>query len=268
MPPTDPKYVTSNRRVNQRTTPSSDPETQSIPPIVKGRLAAIKAKHQFGVPLADQLHRSKGKSKRTTISSAIIFSTAFVFISSLALAMAALEKSTISSGISISGILLGLVFLYRSVRAKGIVNDAAIHNPPLFDETSLRAFDQVLEQTGKELEEDMVEQLNRIKAQILRIDKLADLADSSEHLSVEDRHYLGESLRRYLPDSLQSYLQVPVTARATKMLNTDQTANDLLRQQLTLLQNEFDKHEQTLTKNAADHLLRQQRFLEEKAKNK
>lgn len=268
MSSSDPKYVTGNRPVNQRTTPLPDVTTQAIHPVVKERMAAMKAKHQFGAPLADQLHRSRGKSKPATISATMIFSTVLIIISSLALVMAMIEKSTIISGISISGLLFGLFFLHRSVRAKRRTLEVEIQNPPLFDEASLTAFDQVLERTGQELEEDLVVQLKCIKSQILRIAKLTDHANVNDYFSMEDRHYLSESLRRYLPDSLQSYLQVPITARATKMLNTDHTANDLLRQQLTLLQNEFNKHEQNLAQSAAENLLRQQRFLEAKTKNK
>ncbi|WP_395008621.1 hypothetical protein [Undibacterium sp.] len=268
MSSSDPKYVTGNRPVNQRTTPPPDVTTQAIHPVLKGRMAAMKAKHQFGAPLTDQLHRSRGKSKPSRISATIIFCAVLVTVFSLGLAIAAMEKSILITSISLLGLLFGLGFLYRSVRTKRIAHEAIIHVSPLFNETCLNAFDRVLEQSGKELEEDMVAQLNCIKAQILRIAKLADHADMNEHFSIEDRHYLSESLQRYLPDSLQNYLQIPSTARASELINTTQTANDLLRQQLTLFQSEFDKYEQKLTRNAAEHLLRQQRFLEAKTKSK
>ncbi len=267
MPPSDTKYVTANRPANQRTTPPSDATTQAIHPIVKGRMAALKAKHQFGIPLADQIRRSRGKSKPETVSTAMIFSTVLIITSCSALVMA-IGKSTIITGISVSGLLIGLGSLYRAIQTKRIAHNLSLHKQPIFDEASLTAFDQVLEQIGQELEEDTVAQLKCIKSQILRIAKLTDHANVNDYFSMEDRQYLSESLRRYLPDSLQSYLQVPVAARATKMLNTDHTANDLLRQQLTILQSEFDKREQNLIQSAAEHLLRQQRFLEAKTKGK
>jgi DNA-directed RNA polymerase specialized sigma54-like protein len=74
-------------------------------------------------------------------------------------------------------------------------------------------------------------------------------------------------LQRYLPDSLESYLRVPSQARLSQAVQGEQTALDLLLDQLQLLHKEINHREQGLTKNAAEQLMRQQRFLEAKSRN-
>nr|WP_315469675.1 hypothetical protein [uncultured Undibacterium sp.] len=264
MTPLPPKYVASNRPVNQRTSPPPDPAKAAIHPRVQERMNALKAKHQFGLPLTEQLLSVYGTAKPTQLTLTKITGGLLLALSGTGLALAAIEKSIFLTCVAAPGLLLGLFVLLRPGLQK---TDDTNQHTNLFDPSSVAAFDRALEQISDELDAKFLTQLNSIKAQIIRIATLASRADVSAHFSIEDRHYLSESLRRYLPDTLQSYLQVPLNARTNKMGDLNQSPDELLHQQLNLLQQEFDKREHKLIENTAEQLQHQQRFLEQKVKN-
>lgn len=264
MTPLPPKYVVSNRSVNQRTSPPPDPVKPAIHPRVQERMNALKAKQQFGLPLTEQLFSVYGNTKPERLSLVKITSGLLLALSGSGLMFAAIEKSVVLTSVAVPGLLLGLFFFLR--RDPQTIAETNLHTD-LFDRTSLAAFDRALEQISDELDARFLTQLSSIKAQIIRIAKLANRRDIGAHFSIEDRHYLSESLRRYLPDTLQSYLQVPPNARTNKMGDLNQSPDDLLHQQLSLLQQEFDKREKKLIENTAEQLQHQQRFLEQKVKN-
>jgi hypothetical protein len=264
MTPPPPKYVVSNRPINQRTSPAADPAKEKIHPRVQGRLNAWKAKHQLGLSLTEQLIRTNEIAERKQAPTFNIIGSLLMAFSGIGLVFAAITKSITIFSLALPGLLLGLFLVLRQGSQTKV--DIGMQTN-LFDHASLQAFDQALEPIGDELDATLMAQLLSIKVQIVRIAKLANRPDVKQQLSFEDRHYLSESLRRYLPDSLQSYLQVPIDARTNQIGDTNQSPRDLLHQQLSLLQQEFEKREKKLIENTAEQLLHQQRFLEQKIKD-
>lgn len=260
----DPKYVAADRPVNRRTSPKLKADNAPVPAVVQQRLAALRIKHRFGLPLSEQIHLSPSSQNPKKFTPAKIFIGAVFTLSTLTGLLAAIQQSTLMASAAGIGLVFGAGLWWHANKRVARNSDASISAAVLFDEASLIAFDQALESLGEEVDEDIYQQLLQLKHQIIHIAKIASTLDIDAHCSIDDRHYLRESLRRYLPDSLQSYLRVPVAMRSSQIITADHTASDLLKQQLSLLQAEFSKREAQISKNAAEQLVQQQRFLEEK----
>ncbi len=71
---------------------------------------------------------------------------------------------------------------------------------------------------------------------------------------------------RYLPDSLEAFLRIPPARRAKPLAPGQPTADEALVQQLTTLHQGLRRRLQPLHDEAAEALLRQQRFLDIKAR--
>lgn len=258
----DPKYVSSTRPINRRTATKQSLQQQPVNPMVRDRVAAIKARSRFGAPLAEQLHGSVSAKKRKSLSSWLILGSISSTASTVALFLAWLQTSWPLAVAAVFGLPAGLAMILYGHRADG----EAPHVEVLFDESSLQAFDRVLDELATEVPEELAVQLTEIKQQLMRIARLAATSSIDENFTMEDRMYLTESVRRYLPDSLQSYLMVPRSQRSTQILEQGQTPLSMVLGQLKLLQFELAKQEVKLTRSTAEGLLKQQRFLESKAK--
>jgi hypothetical protein len=264
----DSKYVTSNRPVNRRTSAKPISLKENISPLVQERLAAMKAKSRFGVPLTEQLQRSMQTGTQVPLSRKMVAAGIVTALSLTALLLAAIQASgtmAIAGGV---GLCCGLGLILHARRQVGHAVADTMGLSPIFEEQSLQSFDNALHQLSLEVSEEIAARLRELKQQIFRIAKIAVTQSVDENFALEDKHYLSESLRRYLPDSFQSYLLVPEAARTTQMITENQTAEMLLLSQIALLHTEFAKQEFKLNKSAAEQLLRQQRFLEAKTNNK
>jgi hypothetical protein len=264
----DPKYVTADRPINRRNSAKLQDEQTPVPAVVQERLAVLRTKHRFGIPLSEQIRLSQNGKDTKKFTPASIFVGVIFTLSTLTGLLAAIQKSALMTGVAGIGLACGAGLWWHTNRKAKWKSGASISTTALFDDASLTAFDQALESLGEELDEDIYQQLLQLKRQIINIAVIASKLNIDEHCSIDDRHYLRESLHRYLPDSLQSYLRVPAGMRSSQRVTADHTASDLLKQQLSLLQAELSKHEVQLTKNAAEQLVQQQRFLEEKIRAK
>lgn len=264
----DPKYVAADRPVNRRTSAKFNKEKTTIPAALQERLTALRTKHRFGAPLAEQIRILQNGESTKKYTPASIFVGVIFTLSILTGLLAAIQKSLPMAGLAGLSLVCGVGVWWQVNKKKATIAQYDISTTRLFDDASLTAFDQALESLGEELDEDIYQQLLQLKRQIINITVIASKLNIDEHCSIDDRHYLRESLRRYLPDSLQSYLRVPAGMRSSQRVTADHTASDLLKQQLSLLQTELSKREVQLTKNAAEQLVQQQRFLEEKIRAK
>ena len=75
---------------------------------------------------------------------------------------------------------------------------------------------------------------------------------------------MRECLRRYIPDTLDAFLRVPATQRKTQLLDGQASAQALLLDQLSALQEEVTLREKKIGRSAAEGLMKQNRFLEAK----
>ncbi|MBC3874653.1 hypothetical protein [Undibacterium flavidum] len=281
MRPSDPKYVASNRPVNSRTWAKKNPSQAGTEQNTEHhkklrnkfhqRIAKLQNKQQLGPPLLEQLNATSSTSLHQKPGTGIILSSLLCSASALGLLLAAIQKSFNTGIVAGVGLLagLGMIAYLRSVRSVRSVRQAsatlAKNDSALFDIASLQAFDQALAGIADELSDELRAQLIAFKDQVWRLSHLVQQSSDTNCLSLEDRHYLNQSLQRYLPDSLQSYLRIPSALRNTQIIDQDYTAEQLLAQQIQLLQSEFDKYELQLNQSAAEDLIQQQRFLELKS---
>ncbi len=268
MPPSDPKYVSSSRPVNRRTAKPDD-RTERINPVVQERLAAKWASQQlkgrFGAPLVEQLHLLARPAQTPAMIPLFITGGVVSAVSAVSLLLAAIQHSLLLAGAGTLALVGGAGLMFFSRRSRALHEPESPVATALFDDTSLLAFDRALESMAAEAPDAVVTALTAIKQQLARIAQQAANAPVGEHFTMDDRLYLTELMRRYLPDSLHAYLMVPKEQRSTQVLEQGETALSLLLDQLQLLGTELDKREQKLTKSRAEHLLRQQRFLESKS---
>ena len=258
----DPKYVTSTRPVNRRTAAKQSMQAQAVNPIVRERLALAQARNQFGAPLAEQLRPSDFAAHRKSLSSLSILGAVCSAASAGTLLLAGIQLSlplAIVGGVALSPSLLMIFYGRRKAVAR-------FQAPAIFDEASVQAFDTMMHEIASEVPQEIADQLSAIKQQLIRLARLSETLLVDENFTMDDRMYLTESVRRYLPDSLQSYLAIPQNQRSTQILEQGQTAVSLLLSQISLVQAELAKIEVKLTKSAANELVKQQRFLESKAK--
>ena len=262
----DPKFVVSSRPINRRTAGKQPKQSQPISPLVQDRLATIKARNRFGPSLTEQLSFSDVTAKRKPLGIWSVLVSVLTTVSFVSLLLAWIQSSKPFAVAGLLGLASGLAIIFYRRSANGdslqMVAPAAV----FFDDNCLQAFDRVLDQLAPEVPDEVAIQLSEIKQQIIRIARLAPTAVVDENFTMDDRMYLTESVRRYLPDSLQSYLMVPQNQRSTQILDQGQTAVSLLLSQINLLRVELNKQEVKLTRSAAGELLKQQRFLESKAK--
>lgn len=260
----DSKYVSSNRPINSRTTAKPASPSALTNPLLQERLAALKLKNRFGIPLSEQLHAARRPRGLTRLHPVMLIGGIVTAISALGVALAAIQGSTSLAVYTGIGVLLGIGILYVGRRTQVPATSDAIGNFPLFSEPDLQKFDHALEQATLEVPENIAKCLIELKQQVLRIAQLAGNVGTDENFTLDDKHYVSQCLSRYLPDSLQSYLRVPSTVRDTQAIEGELSATDLLLKQIVLIQSELGKREARLNKNAAAQLVRQQRFLEAK----
>lgn len=282
MQPSDPRFVSSNRPLNRRTAYLAARKTQEINPTVQRQLAAIKAKHTLGLPLLDQIQTQSSTVTHVQLHPKQIILGIVAATSFIAGLLAAIEQSMLIASASGLCFLLSTTWLGLTRRHNRQTSSTQSTSVALFTVDNIIAFDRAiaaLYDTREKAEQpphdsELQHKLDKlksillsIKAQFVRIHQLTAKSDATEVLSYDDQFYLNACLQRYLPDSLESYLRVPHAARFTQAVQGEQTALDLLLHQLHLLHNEIDQREQALTKNAAEQLMRQQRFLEEKSRS-
>lgn len=231
--------------------------------MVRGRLAAAKARNRFGLPLAQQIGSQGLPKSHTRLSSTAIVGSIVAAVSIIGLLLAWIQQSLIFAAGGLLGIFLGIGLVLREHRSK-VSSMPTSARAPLFDAPALLVFDRMLDQASSELPEDISLQLFEIKSLVAGISRQASTGITDEHFTVNDRMYLIECVRRYIPDSLQSYLLVPATQRSAVPIEGDQTAALLLSKQLMLILAELKKCELKIGKSSAERLLRQQRFLESK----
>lgn len=187
-------------------------------------------------------------------------------IATITLFLAWLQSSLPLILISLAG-FAGAAALFAWRRRRG--GSSGWHEPEAglpagLDEESVRQLDEVLDRLQVEAPEDLMAQLKSLKTLLVRIGQQMR-GPPDEHFTMDDGMYVRECVRRYLPDSATGYLRVPKGQRGTSLERDGQTAESLLRSQLNLIESELQKRETKLARSAAEHLLRQQRFLEGKA---
>lgn len=261
----DPKYVASDGPVNRRTASRQLREQSAVNPVVSERLAAARARNRMGLSLVEQVRANSAPQRPSSLPPLAILGATTGTVAAVALFLGWLQSSLALALCGLAGLAAGLALAWFSHRQRdtGVAPSPA---PPLLDDSALQSLDNALARLGAELPDAVVERLTGLKELIVRIARHARHASVDENFTMEDRLYVTECVRRYLPDTLQAYLQVPTEQRSATVLEGGRSAADLLLSQLELLRSELAERESRLAKNSAEGLLKQQRFLQAKAR--
>jgi len=266
MNPSDeePHVISADRPINRRTALLAQRKREEAQaptnPEVLERVLRVHLRNTMGAPLAQQLG---GRPQALQAPSGLLIGSGVLMACG---AVAGLLGIIQSSGITVLGgaviAAAGLVGVVWARRQTGNATNRATPAAPLFDPSTLDAFDRVLEDASAELGDAAAHKLMDIKGSIVRIATHAQGVD--EHFTNEDRLYLRECLRRYVPDTLEAFLRVPAGQRNTLLIDGQATAEATMLRQLSTLHEEIAEREKKIGRSAAEGLMKQDRFLESK----
>ncbi|MBO0706688.1 MAG: hypothetical protein J2P39_15290, partial [Candidatus Dormibacteraeota bacterium] len=106
-----------------------------------------------------------------------------------------------------------------------------------------------------------------LAAQVARVQEKAAALQSAEqqpYLHVEDRRRVEETVEEYLPRILATHRAFPLGSEGWTVPSEGTTVRDLIARQLTVLEENLDEIARRVFQAGADHLIAQQRFLEER----
>ena len=128
----------------------------------------------------------------------------------------------------------------------------------------IEQLDRVLEAARPHLYPTMVGRLESIRRSIQEVlPRLKDKSGFDDNLFV-----VRETIVRYLPETLANYVALPPAFRATHVLKDGKTARDLLRDQLTVLDEQMREVVTHVARGDADALLANGQFLEAKFRDR
>lgn len=255
--------------VNRRTLPRVAP---APPPLVhdsvRVRLQKTRQRALLGAPISQQLGSPAAvRATRHPLHGALL-AAALCAVGTVTLPLLLPGMTGLLAGAGFAVLLLGSLGWYRHSRRAVDPAGSASRSPRPFDAESLNKLDRAFEASAALLSESALKQLIALKAAAVQAADALAQAESGAEFTPDDRLYVVECLRRYIPDTLTAYLQVPTAQRAVADAQTGQSADSLLLQQLALLQAELERRSQKLAAAAIEPLLRQQRFLEAKARQR
>ena len=122
----------------------------------------------------------------------------------------------------------------------------------------IEQLDRVIEAARPHLYPTMVGRLESIRRSIQEVlPRLKDKSGFDDNLFV-----VRETIVRYLPETLANYVALPPAFRATHVLKDGKTARDLLRDQLTVLDEQMREVVVNVARGDADALLANGEFLQ------
>lgn len=263
----DSRYVVGTAPVNRRTIdPHLLQQAPESPELVE-RARQLRQRHELGAPLADMVGRGTSHATTAAVPGAAVGG----LVAGTALLPLAALSGSLWLGIALGGgaaLLLG----YAGWRIAAARRDAApaawaAGRPPLITSQALEALDRVMQSVAPELDEALLDQLVRLKHTLVHVIELDHAAEAAP-FSNEDPLYLQQCIKRYLPDSLLAYLRVPAPHRHQPLAPDGGTPAQALADQLALIQQDLDRLEQQAAVVASEALLRQQRFLQAKTRQR
>jgi hypothetical protein len=139
------------------------------------------------------------------------------------------------------------------------VLDASLAQSLSFEDLMER-LDGIVRDAKSQLQPAMIAHLESIQRSISEVlPKLADARGFDDNLFT-----VRETVLRYLPETLANYVALPPAFRATRVLKAGKTARDLLKEQLTILDDQLKEVVNNVARGDAEALLANGKFLEEK----
>lgn len=264
MDKTPPKsrYVVGTRPANRRTADPGLQEEEELPPQVQQRTRQLLQRHELGLPLTERLAQPPVRPAGVPAASvaALMAGTALLPVAALSSGWW-LRAASVAAAAALYG------WAWHGIRREAQSRASPLtHAAPLVDTRTLADLDEVLARVAPELPQAQLEALVALKDTLARVVLAARAAGASDTFTTEDHLYLHECVRRYIPDSLLAYLNVPAGHRHRPLGADGASATETLASQLALIQQALDDKEAKGAASAGEALLRQQRFLQAKAR--
>lgn len=260
--PSKSRYVVGTRPVNRRTADPGLRDDEPLHPQVQQRTRQLLQRHELGLPLTARLAQTAARPAAVPAVSvaALIAGTALLPVVALS-GTWWLRAASVATAAALYG------WAWHGIRREAQRRASlTTHSAPLLDTRTLADLDEVLDRVAPELLEDQRDALVALKDTLTRVVLAARTIGASDTFTTEDRLYLHECVRRYIPDSLLAYLNVPAEHRHRPLGADGATATETLASQLALIQQALDEKETKTAASAGEALLRQQRFLQAKAR--
>ncbi len=131
---------------------------------------------------------------------------------------------------------------------------------PLASAPLRRSLDDLVAAARTKLPAPLLAKVQGIRRSVLEIVPRSDaLADDVEAL-----YLVEQTVADYLPTALHSYLELPAAYATTEVIRDGKTAQELLLDQLTLLDDTMREIAEALNRRGSDRLVAHGRFLEER----
>lgn len=252
-PDPNSRLAVGSQPVNRRTRRVPAPDELDRPEVLQQRQQQLRAKHELGRPLAAGPRPARAATPLPMAARV----QAGVGVASLSGAL------FVGHGMAV-GVLavVGTVSLAWAARAVWRRPPVEVQEAIGLPTASLEALDALLVRAAPALPTGATEAVKAIKAALLQAQQPGALAV----LAPQDRLFVTQCVARYLPDSLDAYLRLPAARRAEPLGEGQPSGDALLTEQLVTLQQGLARRLQPLQDEAAEALLRQQRFLQAKSR--
>ena len=263
----DPKlsknFAVSTGPVNSRLVAPSDHPTDSTAPVVLARIEAARAKLRLGASLAERLApQQHGSGSTGTLSTREIVAVVGAAVSAVGLTLGLIQGAFAVIGTSTVFACGFGAAAYLAGRARRQASGEALaHNHDLVDGQDIALLDAAMEKLAATADQDTLDRLSDLKAQISRCVGLVASAKGQQVYADEDQLFIRACVRRYLPDSISGFLHVPQKDRDTLLMEGGKTALHLLHEQIDMLKSQLQAKEDRLAQLAGESLMQQQRFL-------
>jgi hypothetical protein len=247
------RLAVGSQPVNRRTRRVPAPDEVERPEVLQQRQQQLRAKHELGRPLA-------AGPQATRVAAPLPVAARVQAVVGVACLSGALFVGDV---IAVGGLAavgtLSLAWAARAVWRRPSVDVADAGGLPAAD---LEALDALLVRAAPALPAAATEAVKAVKAALLQAQQPGALAA----LAPQDRLFVAQCVARYLPDSLEAYLRLSPARRAEPLGEGQPSGDAVLCEQLATLQQGLARRLQPLQEEAAEALLRQQRFLQAKSR--
>lgn len=254
-PESSSRLAVGSQPVNRRTRRLQPQEDDARPEVVQQRQQQLRARHELGRPLA------AGPSASAPKAPLPLAARVQAGVGVVSLSGALFVGQPVAVGVLVVIGTAGLAWAARGVwrqrRQPGTEAQEA-----LLPSAALQALDGLLARAAPALPAAATAMLKAVKQDL----ELAQQPGALNALGMQDRFFVQQCVARYLPDSLEAFLRIPAARRAEPLAAGQPSADEALVQQLATLHDGLLRRLQPAHDEAAQALLRQQRFLDAKAR--
>lgn len=254
-PDSSSRLAVGSRPVNRRTRPLQPSGGEAPSPVVQQRQQQLRVRHELGRPLAE------GPRPTPAVAPLPLASRVQAGVGVASLSGALFVSQPLAVAVLVAVGAAGLAWA-----ARGVWRQRRVPGEPGLDArlpaAALQALDELLARAAPQMPALATDALKAIKQDLALAQQPALLG----RLPLQDRSFVQLCVERYLPDSLEAYLRIPAARRAQPLACDEPSADAALARQLESLREGLQRRLRPLHDEAGEALLRQQRFLDQKAR--